>query len=149
MEDQNDNGLPHRSLEVSDTLLHGGLDSSLQVTSKISIRIHNAAWHVTAKNRRFYSVAHGAKSYISKEKCLVYLTECPGLEIIGEFHIKILGNVLKAGLGQGHAPCSRVGQAGGIHARMLKLNRKKDRKKLAKWYLLSKDKFQGATPAKK
>jgi hypothetical protein len=34
MENQYDNGLPQRSLEVSDTLLHGGLDSSLQVTSK-------------------------------------------------------------------------------------------------------------------
>ncbi len=33
-ENQYDNGLPQRSLEVSDTLLHGGLDSSPQVTSK-------------------------------------------------------------------------------------------------------------------
>jgi hypothetical protein len=80
---------------------------------------------------------------------LVYLTKCPGLEIIGEFHIKILGNVLKAGLGQGHAPCSRVGQAGGKHARMLKLNRKTNRKNISKWYILSKDKFQETTLAKK
>ena len=40
MENQYDNGLPHRSLEVSDTLLHGRLDSSLQVKSNKFSLIH-------------------------------------------------------------------------------------------------------------
>jgi hypothetical protein len=43
MEYQYDGSLPRRSLEVSETLLHGGLDSSQQEQEQDLIRIHNTA----------------------------------------------------------------------------------------------------------
>ena len=49
------------------------------------------------------------------------LTQGPGLEVVGELDVEVLGNVLEAGLGQRHPPRGRVGQTRGVHPGMLKL----------------------------